>query len=392
MNKATVIIPTYNEKGNIEKTIQQVLENSKNIKNWDVYILVVDDNSPDGTAEIVKKISKKNPKVKLLLKKEKQGLGAAYLKGMDYAFFKMNSDIVFEFDADLSHDPTKIPKFLKKIDEGFDIVIGSRYIKGGSIPSNWGIHRKFLSVFGNFIIRTILLNFKIHDWTSGYRAITKDIYKKIKNQLDKDQFHGYTFQVAFLNSALEKGAKVYEVPFHFKDRIIGKSKIGAEYIINNLRYLTTFQIKKFSKTKIFKFLCVGSITAILQIIIIEILKRFLKYEFAYFIGLEIAVLLNFTLSNIWTFNDRKIKNNYIKKFIHFNLASSGSIIIQQIIAFLSATFIGRQKNGITVFPIILTLPIINYKIDMGLITSIVGILIGMIWNFFAYNNFIWKKK
>jgi dolichol-phosphate mannosyltransferase len=141
------------------------------ISKLEAEVLVVDDTSPDGTAEVVKRISKKLTYVSLLSNPKKSGLGGAYLKGMAHAFDKMHADVIFEFDADLSHDPRKIPEFLLKIDQGYDLVLGSRYIEGGGIPDDWGAHRKFLSVMGISTIRLILTNFRIHDWTTGYRAI-----------------------------------------------------------------------------------------------------------------------------------------------------------------------------------------------------------------------------
>src|SRR5687767_9150889 len=132
--KVVVIIPTYNEKENIERLIP-ILEEEifPKIKKHEFHILVVDDNSPDGTADAVKTLAKKYSNIKLN-EGENKGLGAAYVRGMKYAVDEMKADVVFEFDADHSHDPTKIPVFMDKIDEGFDMVIGTRYSQGGSIP------------------------------------------------------------------------------------------------------------------------------------------------------------------------------------------------------------------------------------------------------------------
>ncbi|NCO12512.1 glycosyltransferase, partial [Candidatus Pacearchaeota archaeon] len=145
MQKAVVIVPTFNERENIQKLIPLLLEVFKQIKNWEMSILVVDDTSPDKTYEVVEKITKENKAVKLLLNAKKEGLGGAYLKGMDYAFGELGASVIFQFDADLSHDHLKIPQFMQEIDEGADLVLGSRYVKGGGIPANWGLHRKFLS-------------------------------------------------------------------------------------------------------------------------------------------------------------------------------------------------------------------------------------------------------
>src|SRR5258708_22434866 len=266
MKKAVVIIPTYNERENIQKVVP-ILENVfESIKNWDLNILIVDDSSPDKTADIVRELQKKYKNLELLVNQKKAGLGTAYLKGMAKAFGDLKADVVFEFDADLSHDPQRLPTFFPKLDEGYDMVIGSRYIKGGGIPDNWGLHRKFLSVFGNLIIRIILTDFHLHDWTGGYRAITKPVYEAVYPELQSERFSGYTFQIGFLYSAVQKGYKITEVPFHFADRTIGQSKMGAEYLKNIMMYILKVRLQQILSNRIFKFLVVGGIGAMTQLI------------------------------------------------------------------------------------------------------------------------------
>ncbi|MBT4124142.1 MAG: glycosyltransferase family 2 protein [Candidatus Pacebacteria bacterium] len=385
IKKALVIIPTYNELENIEKTIIEVFKNLKSVKNWNCGILVVDDTSPDKTYELVKKLQKKFSKLELLINKKKAGLGGAYLKGMEYAFGKLKADLVFQFDADLSHDPTKIPLFFEKIDQGADLVLGSRYISGGSIPADWGLHRKFLSVVGNLVVRTVLTNFSVSDWTTGYRAVTKKVYQAVHKELAGDQFSGYTFQIGLLNKTVRKGFSIAEIPFHFKDRTFGKSKIGPEYIKNTLEYIMKVRLQDLLKSRILKFVIVGGIGALTQLTTLQGWRTIFPYQLAFFLAIEGAVLMNFILSNLWTFSDRKLKpTQYPAKFLQFNLASGGSILIQQAIAFLGETFVGLFA--------LFTLPIINLNIDTGMMYAVGGILIGMFWNFFAYNKFIWKKK
>ncbi|MGD9129767.1 MAG: glycosyltransferase family 2 protein [Candidatus Woesebacteria bacterium] len=386
MKKATVIIPTYNERGNIEKTTQALQAVFKKIKNWQMNMLVVDDSSPDKTYELVKELQIEQKNLHLLLNKEKSGLGGAYLKGMNYAFTKLKADVVFEFDADLSHDPEKIPLMLKKINEGADFVLGSRYMRGGGIPEDWGIHRKFLSIFGNVIIRLILSNFKIRDWTTGYRAIKRKVFEAVGPEMTGQEFSGYTFQVGFLHKTQKKGFKIVEIPFKFRDRTIGKSKIGPEFIINNLVYLIRVRAKEILEHRVFKFVVVGTIGAFTQLITLQIWRTIgIFYQLAFFMSIECSIVVNFTLSNFWTFSDRKLKLRQVPvKFVQFNLAAGGSIVIQQIIALLGEFLIGLKP--------LFKIPIIGAIFDTGMLYAVIGILVGMFWNFFAYNKFIWKAK
>lgn len=237
MERAIIIIPTYNEKQNIEKLLPQLIEVSKKVKNWKLQILVVDDSSPDGTAQVVENLIRKNKNIHLLVRTKKVGLGAAYLAGMKEAFEKMDADVVITMDADLSHNPKYVPDFLKCLDQGADLVIGSRYIKGGSIPTEWAIHRKVYSVVGNKVASFILGTNKINDWTSGYRAIRKEVYKKVLKQVVGKITQGYTFNMSFAYNALVNGFTATHVPIQFPDRTAGKSKLGLEYLIHTPIFL-----------------------------------------------------------------------------------------------------------------------------------------------------------
>lgn len=383
MSRAVVIIPTYNERENIRTTIEAVMKQADLVGEWQLHVLVVDDTSPDGTAAEVEQIQKREKRVHLLINPTKAGLGAAYLKGMEYAFGLLKADVIFEFDADLSHDPTKIPALLKKIDAGYDMALGSRYIKGGGIPQDWGLHRKFLSVVGNIVIMVVFTDFRIRDWTSGYRAITKRVYDAVHKELTGERFTGYTFQIGFLYQTVRKGFKVAEVPFVFVDRVHGHSKLGPEYIKNNLLYIFKMRYLEIINNRIFKFAAVGGTGAMVQLVSLYLWRLFLPYQFAFFASIESAVVSNFILNNIWTFSDRKLDRKSLpSKFIQFNLASSGSILIQQAIALVGEFVIGLHP--------LFTLPFTSILIDTGHLYAVVGILVGMFWNFFAYTKFIWK--
>jgi dolichol-phosphate mannosyltransferase len=382
-----IIVPTYNEAGNIEKLVDY-LYNKIFVtipQKYDMHVLVVDDSSPDGTSQLIKKLVESNSKLHLLVNKKKAGLGNAYTKGMEFALEKLHADIVFEFDADFSHDPEKIPIMLARLEKNYDMVLGSRYIKGGSIPDDWGFHRKFLSVFGNFVIRVILFNFSIKDWTTGYRAIRASVVRAVLPQLHHEKFMGYTFQIGFLHAAVRGKFAIAEVPIDFIDRTHGNSKLGTEYIKNTMTYIIKVRIKEIYTSRLFRFVVVGVIGAVVQLGSLQLLRQYFPYQLAYFISVELAVISNFIWSNLWTFSDAAIQLMEIPvKFVQFNITSFGSIVIQQTLAYFGETYIGLY----TVF----TLPLLGVEIDTGLLFAVLGILLGMTWNFVAYTRLIWKTK
>lgn len=373
--KVVIIIPTYNEKGNIDRLVH-ILEEEifPKIKNHDINILVADDNSPDGTASEVKKLMQKWSNIDLNLG-EKHGLGAAYVRGMTYAIEKMGADIMFEMDADLSHDPKKIPEFLKKIDEGYDMAIGTRYSDGGSIPSNWPPIRKAYSIFGNLLVRSIFMRFSIHDWTGGFRVLKKEVFIKEKPELVN--FQGYTFQVSFLHKAVRDGFKIAEVPINFTDRTLGRSKIAPkEYIVNLLKYVISARIKEILTGTFGKFLVVGGIGFVINAVVLRVLVETLHIapEPSNLAGAALAIFSNYNLNNLWTFGSRKQTGffNYFWKMLHFYLTSSfGVIFIQTGTIFLGIRMFGHE---------------------FYFIYFLIGTAFLLIWNFTMYSLVIWRKK
>lgn len=366
--KVVIILPTYNEKGNVERLIQILQKDIfPLVKNHKMSILVADDNSPDGTAEEVKKLMKKWDNIELS-SGQKQGLGAAYVRGMTYAIEKMGVEIMFEMDADLSHEPNKIPQFLKKIDEGYDMAIGTRYTQGGSIPSNWPPIRKAYSIIGNLLVRTILTRFSIHDWTGGYRALKKEVFLKEKDKLTN--FKGYTFQVSFLHKTLQDGFKIAEVPIHFTDRTLGRSKIAPrEYIIDLLKYVISARILEILKSPFPKYFITGFTGYLINAIALEIFSRFFGFQpgVAARSGAILSVIWNFTLNNFWSFSGTKITSykKIIMKFLLFVLISAGSVKIIETGVHLGTYFYGNtpQVRQISLFAII-GLVVIPYSYTM----------------------------
>ena len=219
MSKSIVIIPTYKEIENVERMIRQVLSYPDNF-----HVLIVDDNSPDGTAECVKKLMVEFPDSLFIEeRKGKMGLGTAYIHGFKWSLAK-NYEYIFEMDCDFSHNPDDLSRLLAPIkDKKADFTIGSRYCKGGKI-TNWPMDRILMSYFASIYVRLILL-IGIKDTTAGFKCYHRDVLSKIK--LDNITFKGYAFQICMKYAALKHGFKVKEVPIIFTDRIKGESKMSS---------------------------------------------------------------------------------------------------------------------------------------------------------------------
>lgn len=233
--KSLIVIPTYNEKDNIALLIAEIE------KYVSTDILIIDDNSPDGTALVVKELQKTKPHLYLIERPGKQGLASAYLRGFQYAIDK-NYDAVFEMDADFSHNPKYLPVFLEKIKEN-DLVIGSRYIKGGGVQ-NWSRFRMFISKGGNLYARLILFC-PIHDITGGYKCYKVETLKKI--DLSKITSEGYSFQIETDYLFYKNGFKVAEIPIIFEERREGQSKMSKKIFIEALKQVWKFRFTDFRK-------------------------------------------------------------------------------------------------------------------------------------------------
>jgi dolichol-phosphate mannosyltransferase len=236
MHRILVIIPTYNESENIGKIIQEVL--GKTNDEYDYNILVVDDNSPDGTADIVENL--KNSNVSILRREKKLGLGTAYIAGFKYAI-KNNYDYVFEMDADFSHDPGYLPEFMKRMKEGYDLVVGSRYVNGISVV-NWPIQRLFLSYFANIYTRMVT-GLKVHDTTAGFACY--DVKKLSTINLDSIKSNGYSFQIEMKFKYAQKKYRITEIPILFIDRRAGSSKMSKKVVYEAFYMVWKIKIKSF---------------------------------------------------------------------------------------------------------------------------------------------------
>jgi dolichol-phosphate mannosyltransferase len=221
MKKVLVIIPTFNESENIVKIIPEVLNNSTH--NYRFNVLVIDDNSPDGTADLVIKMNNSN--VDLIKRERKMGLGTAYVTGFRYAIQK-GYDFVFEMDADFSHDPKYLKDFIEKIEEGYDLVVGSRYIRGISVL-NWPIRRLILSYMANIYTRMVT-GLKVKDTTAGFACYRISALSLL--DLDNIKSNGYSFQIEMKFKFYKKGFKLVEIPILFIDRREGESKMSRKVV------------------------------------------------------------------------------------------------------------------------------------------------------------------
>jgi dolichol-phosphate mannosyltransferase len=231
VNKVCIVIPTYKERENLQRlipTIQEVFS-SHELAN-SATILIVDDNSPDGTGQLAEEMAKRYGNIYVLHRAAKMGLGSAYKEGFTYALQKLNSDTVFQMDADLSHDPKHLPEFLAKLSEGYQIVVGSRKVPGGQTIER-SLYRRLTSSVANQLARH-LCGIKVHDSTSGYRAFTKGALQEVEYPSIKAS--GYAFQVEMLFKCQRKGLKIAEIPIVFTDRKMEETKLNRSEILNFL--------------------------------------------------------------------------------------------------------------------------------------------------------------
>ena len=312
--KAVVVVPTYNERLNIAALLTALQEQFQKMPH-DMHILVVDDHSPDGTAQVVQELQAHYPNVHLL-EGEKAGLGVAYIRGLRYAMQRLYAEVVFEMDADFSHKPEDVRRLMAEIDAGADFVIGSRYVPGGSIPETWGLLRKLNSRVGNFVVRYVTGMYLVRDCTAGFRAIRTSLLRRIP--LENLRVQGYAFQVALLHAAVVERARIKEIPVDFTDRQQGESKLGLSDVIEFI--LNAWWIRFQSAWTFSKFGIVGASGVLVNL---GLFTLFLVAGVDTYVASPCAIVLssvwNFLLNNYWTFRWRKTKDRRQLNGLKFNL-------------------------------------------------------------------------
>jgi len=370
--KIVIVIPTYNEAENVEKIVPAVLESCATLQEHECHILVVDGNSPDGTADLVQEMSNKNPRVHLLKEEKKSGLGGAYVFAFKHAIREMQADVVIEMDADFQHNPKDLPRLIKKLESGYDYVIGSRFIKGGSIPKEWGFKRKFFSVGGNIFSKVVLGIYSVSDFTSGFKA------SRVKNYLDKLDLDsvrskGFAYKMDLLYKMYKQGAKVAEVPIEFGLRDRGDSKMESNTFADSLKVVLSIRINE--NKEFVKFACVGLCGFVVDTSLFNIFRiTILDSAFSALASGFVGMIVTFALNNVWSFGERRISglNKILSTFVVYGGLSLVPILARSQIVKL---FVGALGSSFIVA-----------NLGFG-----IGIFLGLIWNYLVYSKIIWRK-
>lgn len=371
MDKVVVVMPAYNEAENIRRMINELVDHEfPKITGAEMHLLVVDDNSPDGTGKIVKEAQTTRKNLHLL-QGEKQGLGWAYIRGFKYAMQNLNADAVMEMDADFQHPPRFVKPMVQAYLDGAEYVIGSRYIKGGSVPKEWAMSRKAVSFFGNLFIRLVLLKPSLHDLTTGFR-LTKVV--GVLDKIDLDHLmepERFAYKVDLLYQSIKNSKKTVEVPLEFASRTAEQSKFNPKEMVSTFKVAIILGIK--DKIRLIKFGTVGFIGYLVNAILLKILTNLNAPGFiAWSLPVELSIISNFTLNNLWTFKSETIKGvvPVIKKFLAFNGTSLGALLIQTIAGIIGDKLFGVGSRQI-LLPFIILVLVLPY-------------------NYFMYNAVIWK--
>ncbi len=367
MYDLTVIIPTFKEEANIGNIITEVnaVLKQNNLKGE---ILVVDDNSPDGTITIVNEIKKTKTNVNIIVRPADHGLSQSVAEGFD----KASSDILVVIDADLSHPPALIPAMYHEIKGGYDVVIGSRYMDGGGIKK-WPLKRRIISLGATFLGRLLFPD--VSDPVSGFFAIKKSVIAKASLKP-----RGYKILLEVLGKGIWEKDK--EIPFEFVDREVGTSKLKLKTIIEYAQQVV--DITSFSFThhqsaawrewkKLFKFGLVGLSGIFVNMGLLIFLKEYAGFSIpvASLFAIELSILSNFLLNDLWTFSDSRSHklSKWWHRFLSFQVVSVGGALINFVILNILTYIMG-----------------IDYRA-----ANIIGILIAFGWNFIVNRNFTWMK-
>ena len=364
--KICFVLPTYNEEENIENIIQQILKEEKNQSKHTFSILVVDDNSSDETQTIVQRYISLNSKVHLVTG-QKKGLGDAYKRGFNYALNDLQADLIFQMDSDGQHDTSLIPHFVSSIEEGRDVVIGSRFVEGGTTP-DFSFSRLIMSKVGNLLVRYVGGITQVKDCTSGYRAIRASYLKEL--DFSYLSTRGYSFQSSLICDLAWRGADISEIPIEFSSRQGGDSKLALR---DQIEFLLNIPRLGFRNLEDFmKYSLVGVSGVFVNLGLYLFLTRYYEISevVAPLIAIESALISNFILNNFWTFGKRITQSRIRVKFVKFHLVSGFSALIN--------------------YSAFLTLFLVFGLYDI--LANLIGIGLAAIVNYLINSNWTWKDN
>ena len=364
--KICFVLPTYNEEENIENIIQQILIEEKNQSKHTFSILVVDDNSTDETQTIVQRYISLNSKVHLVTG-QKKGLGDAYKRGFKFALNDLKADLIFQMDSDGQHDTSLIPDFVSYIEEGKDVVIGSRFVEGGTTP-DFSISRLLMSKVGNLLVRYVGGITQVKDCTSGYRAIRASYLKEL--DFSYLSTRGYSFQSSLICDLAWRGADISEIPIEFSSRQGGDSKLALR---DQIEFLLNIPRLGFRNLEDFmKYSLVGVSGVFVNLGLYLFLTRYYEISevVAPLIAIESALISNFILNNFWTFGKRITQSRIRVKFVKFHLVSGFSALIN--------------------YSAFLTLFLVFGLYDI--LANLIGIGLAVIVNYLINSNWTWKDN
>lgn len=368
-----IVIPTYNEADGIKAVVPILFDEFKKIPQHNCHVLVVDGNSPDGTSQEVTKMIPTYSNLHLLMEQKKEGIGAAYIYAFKYAMKELKADVLIEMDGDLQHDPKDVVRLIAEIDNGYDYVIGSRFVKGGSIPKEWNFKRKFLSFGGSLFSKIVLGIFNVNDFSTGFKASrVRGFVEKL--DLDSTLTKGFAYKMDLLFRMRKLGAKIKEIPIVFALREAGESKMERNDPIDAMRVVLTLRIR--DSQNFIKFFVVGLLGLFTDTGLFTVLRlMLLPSNYSSAISGLVAMTVTYIFNNAWSFKERKITSakQTLKSIALYYVMSYIPILFRSGLIAVAETQFG--KGGLVAYT-----------------AFFIGVVIGLVWNFTVYSRIIWRRK
>ena len=369
------LLSTYNEKENVQPMVATLEAIAVKLPQYEFVTLVVDSHSPDGTGQIVKDLAKTRKNLYLL--ETPRGLGISLLQGYQYALKELQAGIVIPNDCDFQWDPQLIPQMLAKMEQGYDVVVPSRHLKGGG--DNFSAFRKLTHFISNDLFNYYWAGIReVKDLAGNFKVIrVKGILDQVP--LEKLNVKGFVIQSTMIYELSKTGAKFVEIPAVYGERRAGEAKVGfnvqfVKDILETVKNATRIRLER--SQQFFRFAVVGFAGYIINAIALQIFAEVMHLgeSFAWLFSTELSIISNFTFNNLWTFKKHQIQGigSLIKKFFHFNLTSLGALMIMTTAGTVGVKLLGEQYRQI-LLPFIIVFLVVPY-------------------NYFMYTRFIWRTK